>query len=152
MSDSDSRQGVPEVWPDDVLTDMDNAWRKATDVRRVGHYEMLMAVAAAAIRGLARHRQPAAVSADAVGKLWQDMSTAPKGPKGSLDGRINIVVIEADGRSGLAAWFDEDEDMDLEAGWIDCQDEGLSYDPVAWCYPPEGVLPYVSPETVCGGE
>lgn len=57
-SESDGRQGVPEVWPDDVLTDMDNAWRKATDVRRVGHYETLMAVAAAAIRGLARHRAP----------------------------------------------------------------------------------------------
>lgn len=57
-SEGGSIQGVPEVWPDDVLTDMDNAWRNATDVRRVGHYETLMAVAAAAIRGLARHRTP----------------------------------------------------------------------------------------------
>lgn len=72
VSEGDSRQGVPEVWPDDVLTDMDNAWRKATDVRRVGHYETLMAVAAAAIRGLARHRQPAAFTKEEMEEVCEN--------------------------------------------------------------------------------
>jgi hypothetical protein len=53
----DIRKGVPMVWPEEVQVAMDNAWRKATDTQRKGHFESLMAVGAAAIRGMYDHKR-----------------------------------------------------------------------------------------------
>ena len=46
----DRRLGVPTVWPDAVVDDMHKTWLEKKDVR--GERELLMAIGAAAIRGM----------------------------------------------------------------------------------------------------
>lgn len=50
IDELESRMMVPTVWPSHVVDAMDAAWRNAKD--KHGHLETLMAIGAAALRGL----------------------------------------------------------------------------------------------------